>query len=75
MQVVYDYCCGLDLHKQTVVACTVVPGAHGQPHKEIRTFKTMTADLLELADWLTGQGITHVALESTGVVRREVAIK
>jgi len=76
MQVVYERCCGLDIHKQTVVACAVVPGAHGQPHKEIRTFRTMTADLLELADWLTAQGITHVALESTGVywkpaVRRE----
>ncbi len=67
MQVVYERCCGLDIHKQTVVACAVVPGAHGQPHKEIRTFRTMTADLLELADWLTAQGITHVALESTGV--------
>src|SRR6266542_1931641 len=67
MQVVYERCCGLDIHKQTVVACAVVPGAHGQPHKEIRTFRTMTADLLDLADWLTAQGITHVALESTGV--------
>jgi transposase len=67
MQVVYERCCGLDIHKQTVVACVVVPGAGGQPHKEIRTFKTMTADLLALADWLAAQGITHVALESTGV--------
>ena len=38
-----------------------------QPHKEIRTFNTMTADLLELADWLMAQRVTHVALESTGV--------
>jgi transposase len=67
MEVVYDYCCGLDIHKKTVVACTVVPGPGKQPHKEIRTFNTMTADLLELADWLTVKGVTHVALESTGV--------
>jgi transposase len=67
MEVVYERCCGLDIHKQTVVACVVVPGAGKQPHKEIRTFKTMTADLLELADWLAAQGVTHVALESTGV--------
>jgi transposase len=67
MEVVYDYCCGLDIHKKTVVACVVVPGAGKQPHKEIRTFNTMTADLLELADWLTAQRVTHVALESTGV--------
>jgi transposase len=67
MEVVHERCCGLDVHKETVVACVVVPGAGKQPHKEIRTFNTMTADLLELADWLTGQGVTHVALESTGV--------
>ena len=67
MEVVYERCCGLDVHKETVVACVVVPGAGKRPHKEIRTFNTMTADLLELADWLTTQGVTHVALESTGV--------
>ena len=67
MEVVYEHCCGLDVHKETVVACVVVPGTGKQPHKEIRTFNTMTADLLELGDWLTAQGVTHVALESTGV--------
>jgi transposase len=67
MEVVYERCCGLDIHKKTVLACVVVPGTGKQPHKEIRTFNTMTADLLELADWLTAQGVTHVALESTGV--------
>jgi transposase len=68
MEVVYERCCGLDVHKETVVACVVVPGTNQQhPHKEIRTFKTMTADLLELSAWLTSQGVSHVALESTGV--------
>ncbi len=67
MEVVHERCCGLDVHKETVVACVVVPSAGKQPHKEIRTFNTMTADLLQLADWLTAQGVTHVALESTGV--------
>jgi transposase len=67
MDVVYERCCGLDIHKQTVVACVVVPGDDKRPRKEIRTFKTMTADLLQLADWLTAEGVTHVALESTGV--------
>jgi transposase len=67
MEVVHERCCGLDIHKQTVVACVVVPGAGKLPHKEIRTFKTMTADLLQLADWLTAEGVSHVALESTGV--------
>ncbi len=76
MEVVYEHCCGLDIHKKTVVACVVVPGPGKQAHKEIRTFNTISADLLELADWLTAQRVTHVALESTGVywkpaVRRE----
>ena len=67
MDVVYERCCGLDIHKQTVVACVIAPGDGKQVRKEIRTFNTMTADLLHLADWLTGEGVTHVALESTGV--------
>src|SRR6266516_3215642 len=66
MEVVHERCCGLDVHKDSVVAGVVVPGTCKQPHKEIRTFNTMTADLLQLADWLTAQGVTHVALESTG---------
>src|SRR5713226_4953695 len=67
MDVVYERCCGLDVHKQTVVACVIVPGAGKLPHKEIRTFGTMTADLLELGDWLAAHGVTHLAMESTGV--------
>ena len=67
IEVVHERCCGLDIHKQTVVACVVVPGPGKQLRREIRTFGTMTADLLQLADWLTAEGVTHVALESTGV--------
>ena len=67
MDVVYERCCGLDIHKKTVVACLVLPGPGGAPAKEVRTFGTMTADLLALADWLAGAGGTHVAMESTGV--------
>lgn len=67
MDVVYERCCGLDVHKQTVVACCVSPGADGTPKKEVRTFGTMTADLLTLGDWLAAEGVTHVAMESTGV--------
>ena len=50
MQIVYERCCGLDVHKRLVVACVLI-GAPGQPvRKEIRTFETMTGDLLELSD-------------------------
>jgi transposase len=61
MQVIYERCAGLDVHKKTVVACVVTPAG-----QETRTFATMTADLLALADWLLACGCTHVAIESTG---------
>jgi hypothetical protein len=54
--------------EETVVACVVLPGSSGkQPRKQIRTFKTMTADDLELADWLAAERVSRVALKSTGV--------
>jgi transposase len=66
MEVVYSRCAGLDVHKETVVAC--VMNREGRtPQKEIRTFQTMTNDLLVLHDWLQANGVTHVAMESTGV--------
>ena len=67
MHVVYPYCCGLDVHKRSITACLLVLGASGKGQHEIRRFGTMTRDLLELADWLQGQHVTHVAMESTGV--------
>jgi hypothetical protein len=52
MDVVYERCCGLDVHKRTVVACVLTPSQHGSPQKEVRTFGTMTAEVLALAEWL-----------------------
>ncbi len=72
MDIIYERCCGLDVHKKTVVACLMVPDAAGLPHKTIRTFRTMTADLLALADWLAQAGCTHVVMESTGVYWRPI---
>lgn len=72
MQVEYERCCGIDVHKETVVVCIIVPGADGKPVKETRTFNTMTSDLKALAHWLTEQAITHVAMESTGVYWKPV---
>ena len=66
MDVTYTRCAGLDVHKRTVVACCITPGEKGEKQHEIRTFGTMTADLLALSDWLTTKGVTHVAMESTG---------
>src|SRR5215472_10672171 len=67
MQVVHARWAGLDVHKKTVVACVLLTHPDGTLHREVRTFTTMTAELLALADWLDGQQVTHVALESTGV--------
>src|SRR5215216_1818895 len=67
MEILYRSCCGLDVHAQTVVACLIREG-----RKSIRTFSTMTDDLLALLDWLTSEGCTHVAIESTGVYWKPV---
>jgi len=63
MDIIVDRGCGLDVHKETVVACIMGSGIK----KEIRTYSTMTNELLRLKGWLSDQGITHVAMESTGV--------
>ncbi|MBD2731436.1 IS110 family transposase [Nostoc sp. FACHB-892] len=72
MQVVYTHCAGLDVHKKTVVACVITPKESGQWQKQIRTFGTMTKDLLNLSDWLTSHNCSHVAMESTGEYWRPV---
>jgi transposase len=61
METFYERCAGLEVHKKTVVACARTPAG-----ATTRTFDTMTADLLELSDWLVSQGVTHMAMESTG---------
>ena len=67
MDVVHPCCCGLDVHKRTVVACVLRSESSGPPRREIRTFGTYTNDVQALADWLAERQVTHVALESTGV--------
>jgi transposase len=72
MEVLYERCCGLDIHKKTVVACVAIGDGPGSVRKQVRSFGTMTDDLLVLADWLAEQGVTHVAMESTGVYWKPV---
>jgi transposase len=72
MNLIHARCAGLDVHKKTVVACVRRVGPDGATHSQVRTFRTMTADLIELADWLDAEGVTHVALESTGVYWKPV---
>ena len=67
MEVLYESCAGLDVHARTVVACLIRRG-----RKTIRTFGTMTEDLLALLDWLKAEQCTNVAMESTGVYWKPV---
>jgi transposase len=67
MEILYQCCAGLDVHKRTVVACIRRLGPDSQPQDLVRTFGTMTGELLELADWLAAHAVVHVAMESTGV--------
>jgi transposase len=66
MQVIHCRCAGLDVHKATVVACVMVTGTDGVVQSEIKTFGTMTHELLELGDWLARHQVTQAAMESTG---------
>ena len=72
MQVKHERCCGIDVHKDTVVACMIVSRLSGHIQKATRTYSTMTGELSVLAQWLTEQGCTHVAMESTGVYWKPV---
>jgi len=70
MEVLYPRCSGLDVHKDSVVACVRCVSPPG--HQEVRSFQTTTTGLLALADWLTSHGCTHVAMEATGVYWKPV---
>jgi len=67
MQITYPNCAGIDVHKKFVTVCRLTVDGSGQTHAEVRTFSTMTADLEALSGWLSEGGVSHVAMESTGV--------
>ena len=66
MEVVHEYCCGLDVHKDIIVAVLLTPGKGAKPTRELRTFGAFTHDIREMAAWLSEAGCTDVAMESTG---------
>jgi len=72
MEVLHPCCCGLDVHKQSIAACVLWAERAGKKRREKRSFGTFTEDLLALADWLQMCGVTHVAMESTGVYWKPV---
>ncbi len=67
MDILYACCAGLDVHKDTVVATVRRRLDNGKVQQQTRTYGTMTEQLLELGDWLQAEGVTHLAMESTGV--------
>jgi transposase len=72
MDVVVDRCAGLDVHKDTVVACVRAPGPGGTRREAVATFGTVTVELLALRDWLVAHGVTLAGMESTGVYWKPV---
>jgi transposase len=71
MELLHSHCAGLDLHKETVVACTRHM-VDGMVATEVKSFQTTTQQLMEMSDWLSSQGVTHIAMEATGVYWKPV---
>lgn len=72
MEQIYDRCCGLDVHQASVSACVRVPDRSGKRREFRARFSTVTSELLALRDWLQALGVTHVAMEATGVYWKPV---
>jgi transposase len=67
MDTFVERCCGLDVHKDVIVACVRTPGAGREREQTTRTFGATTVELLALRDWLVAEGVSLVGMESTGV--------
>lgn len=67
MQIVHKACAGMDVHKKDVKVCLVSRNEEGERQEEVRSFSTMTGELLKLRDWLQDAGCQQVVMESTGV--------
>jgi transposase len=72
MDVIHDRCAGIDIGKTDVKVCIRVPGPGRRRHREVRTFATMTRDLLAMRDWLVAERIAVVGMEATGAYRKPV---
>lgn len=72
MEILYARCAGLDVHKESVSACVLTPGPEAEPDKQIEQFGTTTGELRRLREWLAANGVTHAAMESTGVYWKPV---
>jgi transposase len=71
MQVLHPHCAGMDVHKDNVVVC-VRHAVEGKVESKVKTYGTTTQELLAMSDWLAKEGVTHIAMESTGVYWKPV---
>src|SRR5215472_11111667 len=71
MEVLHAHCAGLDVHKDSVVACARHM-ADGAVKREVRSFKTTTTQLMALSAWLSVEGCTHIVMEATGIYWKPV---
>lgn len=67
MEAIVERCCGLDVHQGTVVACVLLGPPDRKPKRELRTFRTVSCELVTLREWLVASAVTHVGMESTGI--------
>ena len=72
MRIVYQRCCGMDVHKDSVTACVLLIDEYGEWRSEKRKFRTMTRDLREMASWLASLRVEAIAMEATGVYWKPV---
>ena len=72
LEVMFSHCAGVDVHKKSVTVCVLIPGKKGRVRRIVRSFGTTTKALLEMRAWLLSLGVTHVAMESTGVYWKPV---
>jgi transposase len=72
LDVMFTHCAGLDVHKKSVTACLLIPGKNGKVRRRVKTFGTTTNSLQGLKSWLLEMGVTHAAMESTGVYWKPV---
>jgi transposase len=72
MEAIIQRGCGIDVHKKSITVCLTTGKPHEEPTETVKTFSTMTRDLLACRDWLVSEGCTHVAMESTGVYWKPV---
>ena len=67
MRVLHQTCAGMDVHKKDVNVCLVTRDSQGQRQEDVRSFRTMTRDILAMRAWLQSHECTVIAIESTGV--------